>query len=166
MGSLRREGGASLEELESVYRREFDRFVRTASAIAGDVEAGRDAVQEAFASAVRNRGQFRGEGTVEAWLWRAVVTRARNERRRKRGVELEEAMEPSADGEVPDRDAALRTAIGLLPERQRAVLFLRYFADLDYGAIAAALGIKPGTVGATLSQAHAALRGQFEEVAR
>jgi RNA polymerase sigma factor (sigma-70 family) len=149
-----------------MYRREFDRFVRTAAAIAGDVESGRDAVQEAFASAVRNRSQFRGEGTVEAWLWRAVVTRARNAARRRRPAHLAEAMEPSADGEVTDHDAALRAAIGALPERQRSVLFLRYFADLDYAAIAAAPGIKPGTVGATLNQAHAALKGQFEEVAR
>ena len=74
--------GASLEELEEVYRREFGRFLRTAAAIAGDVEAGRDAVQEAFASAIRSRERFRGEAPLEAWLWRAVVTRAHNERRR------------------------------------------------------------------------------------
>ena len=45
-----------------------------------------------------------------------------------------------------------------LPERQRLVLFLRYYADLDYRQIADALGIRRGTVGATLNQAHAALR--------
>ena len=41
-------------------------------------------------------------------------------------------------------------------------LFLRYYADLDYASIAAALGIKPGTVAATLSAAHAALRKELE----
>ena len=155
--------GASLDELEEVYRRDFDRFLRTATAIAGDVEAGHDAVQEAFASAVRTREQFRGEGPVEAWLWRAVVTRARNERRRMLPAAFAET-EPAGDS-LPDRDAALRAAVSALPERQRHVLFLRYFADLDYRAVAEALGIKTGTVSATLSQAHAALRIELEEVA-
>jgi DNA-directed RNA polymerase specialized sigma24 family protein len=38
------------------------------------------------------------------------------------------------------------------------VLFLHYYADLDYATIAEALGISPGTVGATLSTARGALR--------
>src|SRR5206468_6238374 len=44
-------------------------------------------------------------------------------------------------------------------ERQRLVLFLRYYADLDYAAIADTLGIGPGTVGASLNHAHAAFAG-------
>jgi RNA polymerase sigma-70 factor, ECF subfamily len=155
--------GTSLEELEEVYRRDFGRFVRTAAAIAGDMEAGRDAVQEAFASAVRNRERFRREGPLEAWLWRAVVTRAHNERRAgRRGAseELERAALPELE-----RDDALRAAVSALPERQRHVLFLRYFADLDYKAIAGVLGIKPGTVSATLNHAHEALRKELQEVA-
>ena len=51
-----------------------------------------------------------------------------------------------------------------LPERERLVVFLRYFADLDYREIAAALEVEVGTVGATLSAAHAALRIALEEV--
>lgn len=59
--------------------------------------------------------------------------------------------------------AALRVLMGRLPERQRLVLFLRYYADLDYKAIAAALDISPGTVGATLNAAHASLRLRVDE---
>jgi RNA polymerase sigma factor (sigma-70 family) len=58
----------------------------------------------------------------------------------------------------------LAVLVGALPERQRLVLFLRYYADLDYEGIADALDISSGTVGATLNQAHAALRKQLEEV--
>jgi RNA polymerase sigma factor (sigma-70 family) len=157
--------GASLEELEEVYRREFGRFLRTAAAIAGDVEAGRDAVQEAFASAVRNRRRFRGEAPLEAWLWRAVVTRAHNERRRAGRPYVPEGLEAAGEESVLDRDEALRAAVSALPERERHVLFLRYFADLDYKAIGRVLGIKVGTVSATLNHAHAALRSDLQEVA-
>jgi RNA polymerase sigma factor (sigma-70 family) len=55
-------------------------------------------------------------------------------------------------------------ALARLPERQRTAVFLRYYADLDYSAIGQALGISIGTVAATLNAAHAALRGQLEEV--
>jgi len=53
-----------------------------------------------------------------------------------------------------------------LPDRQRLVLFLRYYADLDYRGIAAALNIEVGTVAATLHKGHAAIRRSFEEAHR
>ena len=43
------------------------------------------------------------------------------------------------------------------PVHQRLILFLRHYADLDYGTIASALSISSGTVGATLTTARAAL---------
>ena len=52
----------------------------------------------------------------------------------------------------------------LLTERQREIVFLHYYADLDYAAIAEALAISPGTVGATLTAARQTLRGALEEV--
>jgi RNA polymerase sigma factor (sigma-70 family) len=53
--------------------------------------------------------------------------------------------------------------IASLPERQRLVLFLRYYADLDYRSIAECLGIEVGTVGSTLHQAQRALKHQLAE---
>jgi len=46
------------------------------------------------------------------------------------------------------------------------VLFLRYYADLDYRAIAEALDVKVGTVGSTLNQAQGALRMRLAEARR
>ena len=48
-----------------------------------------------------------------------------------------------------------------LPERQRQVIALRVFLDLDTAATGRALGIAPGTVSAHLARAIAALREQF-----
>jgi RNA polymerase sigma factor (sigma-70 family) len=72
--------------------------------------------------------------------------------------------EPAATNGHPERDAELRAALALLPERQRLAVFLRYYADLDYATIGKALGISTGTVSATLNAAHAALRGRLDEV--
>ena len=54
--------------------------------------------------------------------------------------------------------------IAFLPERQRLALFLRYYADLDYRAIAAVLGVELGTVGPTLAGAQRAIRRALQEV--
>ena len=146
-------------ELEALYRRRFDEYVAVARAIAG--EQARDAVQEAFASAVRKRRSFRGRGTLEAWVWRLVVNAARDQARRAvRRARDVPPLPPAAD--VPADD--VRVAVAGLPERQRAAVFLRYYADLDYASIAAVLGVKEGTVAATLNAAHATLRGSLEEV--
>jgi RNA polymerase sigma factor (sigma-70 family) len=65
---------------------------------------------------------------------------------------------------VPDEVAELAPLIAALPERQRLVVFLRYYADLDYRAIAVALGVEVGTVSATLAAAHAGLRKKVRKV--
>ena len=152
-----------IAEIERVYRRSRGAFVRTAAAIAGDWGSGEDAVHDAFVSAVRRRRDFRGDGSVEAWLWTIVVNAARARARRLEASAGEVPAEAARDDD-DGRRALIREVVQELPERQRLVLFLRYYADLDYDAIAAALAIRPGTVAATLHAAHAALRRALLEV--
>ena len=154
--------GASLDELEELYRSRFDVFARVAASVTGDSERARDAVQEAFATAVRKRRSFRGDGPLEAWVWRVVLNAARSDVRRS--LPAIDFDEPAATNGHPEHDAELRVALARLPERQRTAVFLRYYADLDYAAIGEALGISPGTVGATLSAANATLRARLKEV--
>jgi DNA-directed RNA polymerase specialized sigma24 family protein len=143
-----------LDELEDFYRTNLAELRRVATAIAGDRELGCDAVQEAFARAVRKRRTFRGTGTLDAWVWRIVVNAARDARRKERVV----PVEPNANGHRPT------IPLDLLTDRQREIVFLHYYADLDYAAIADALEISPGTVGATLNAARRTLRAALEEV--
>ena len=151
-----------MDELEALYRSRFDVFARVAASVTGNSERARDAVQEAFATAVGKRGSFRGDGPLEAWVWRIVLNAARSDVRRIiPPVEYDEAV--STNGH-PEEDAELRVALARLPERQRTAVFLRYYADLDYAAIGEALGISAGTVAATLNSAHSALRSRLQEV--
>jgi len=158
---------ASLEELEELYRSDLDRFVRAAAAILGDREAARDAVHDGFAVAVPKRKSYSGRGPLAGWVWQVVVNTVRN-RKRSREPSLLELREdltaPSSNGS--NEGGRLQSALLTLPERQRLVVFLHYYADLDYRTIAAALGIQQGTVGATLSAARAALRNSLTEVSR
>jgi RNA polymerase sigma-70 factor (ECF subfamily) len=157
----------ALNDIERLYRTRFRDFLRVASAIAGSRELGRDAVHDAFLAAVRGRDQYRGEGSIEAWLWRAVVTSALKVRRASAGLLFGHAAETSEDSANDRRGsefADVRAAVARLPERQRLVLFLRYYADLDYRTIAKVLKVRPGTVAATLNAAHRTLRRRIEEV--
>jgi RNA polymerase sigma-70 factor (ECF subfamily) len=153
--------GASLNELEALYRSRFYVFARVAASVTGDPERAHDAVQNAFATAVRKRRSFRGDGPLEAWIWRIVLNAARSDVRGTAPA-VEYDVPASANGH-PEHDAELRGALARLPERQRAAVFLRYYADLDYAAIGEALGITTGTVAATLNAAHSALRIRLEE---
>ena len=155
--------GATLDEIENIYRLRLPDFRRVAAAILGDRDLALDAVQEGFALAVRERSSFRGEGTLEAWLWRIVVNAARAQRRRRPDGGSMQTI-ASSNGHADDAEERVRAAIALVPERQRLVLFLRYYADLDYGAIADALEISVGTVGATLNAAHASMARVLQEV--
>ena len=84
-------------------------------------------------------------------MWKIVVNAARDARRRNRTVA--EGQASAAIAQEPRR-----LPLELLTERQREVLFLHYYADLDYETIGQSLGISAGTVGATLSAARARLR--------
>jgi RNA polymerase sigma factor (sigma-70 family) len=155
---------ASIQAIEDVYRRQYRRFLRVALALTRGRGQADDAVQEAFARAIRMRAAYRGEGTLEGWLWQILVNVCRDAHRRP--AELASLDEPSMLNGQPEEWPELRAAVAALPERQRLVLFLRHYADLDYETIAAVLGVRRGTVAATLHTAHSALRRAMTEVKR
>ena len=158
--------GVPLDELELLYRARFEHFARVASAITGNGESGRDAVQNAFASAIRRRASFRGSGPLEAWLWRIVVNEAKGLRQDNVWTLRTEPPEAPTNGRGNSDDLGLHALLAAMPERQRAAIFLRYYADLDYRAIAEVLEIEVGTVSATLSAAHTTLRKALGKVAK
>jgi RNA polymerase sigma factor (sigma-70 family) len=158
---------ASVDDLEALYRTRYGAFVRVAAAIAGGEARGADAVQDGFVRALTSRAAFRGEGTLEAWVWRIVVNAARaTHRHGPPATEAPDALEPREPA-WPDRDdgdpRGIHARLAALPERARMIVFLRYFADLDYRSIATALEIEVGTVSATLHSAHATLRRSLME---
>jgi RNA polymerase sigma factor (sigma-70 family) len=156
--------GASLAQIEAVYRSGFARFLAVAAMVCGDAEEGREAVQEGFALAIRRRESFRGDAPLEAWLWRVVMNAAQSAARRPRSIPVRDVPE-TVDQSEPLDEGMLRV-LGALPERQRVVLFLRFYADLEYRSIADILEIGVGTVGSTLTAALAGMRrGMAREAA-
>ena len=149
-----------LAEIERVYAQRYPAFLRVAVAITGDEELGEDAVQDAFVGIVQGRRGIRRRSALEAFAWRAVVNAARD--RRAVRAEVAERPELVAPSEA-EPDERVRRVIGELPERQRFVLFLRYYADLDYAEIGRVMRVRPGTVAASLNAGRAAVKRSLEK---
>lgn len=150
--------------IETLYRERYGRFRDGVATITGDHETARDVVQEAFARALRKRRTYRGEGSLEAWVWRIVLRTAREHMKRTKGVTLNGSFEAALV--EPGRDPVLAEAVRALPPKRRMIVFLRYFADLSYAQIGELCGVSEGTVGAALAQARRALEEQLQEEKR
>lgn len=140
--------------IERLYRERYVRFRNGVAPVAGSYDAARDAVQEGFARALRASSQYSGRGSLEGWVWRIVLRAALEQRRPGEEVSFDAVDAAFVE---PERDEELTEAMGTLSPRRRLVVFLHYFADLPYAAIAEALEIEAGTVAATLAQARDAL---------
>lgn len=155
------------DSLEQLYRDQYRNYRDIMAGVVGSHDLAREVVQEAFARALRQQRKFRGDGSLEAWVWKIalnVALKTRSELRREWA--LNDEHETAAREAATDRD--VRAAVRALPPRRRLVVFLRYFADLSYGEIAEIAGISEGTVAATLAQAKEELLGLLdgEEVKR
>src|SRR6266498_4471897 len=109
-----------LAALSDIYENRYARFLRVAEAIVGDAEVARDVVQEAFVRLIRSRFEFRGEGSVDGWIWRTVVNAAKNARRDRppAHLRLDELADVSARNGHQARDD-VGALVAALPERQR-----------------------------------------------
>jgi RNA polymerase sigma-70 factor (sigma-E family) len=134
---------------------------RTAYLLCGDWHCAEDLVQSVFTSLYVNwhrvRDQSSLDGYVRTMLVRRVIDESRRPWRRETASErLPETAVPEGFA-VEDREL-VRTALRSLPVRQRAVVVLRFFDDIDVAQTAALLGCSEGTVKSYTARALATLR--------
>lgn len=150
-------------EFARFYASHRDACLRAVLAVVGDRQSGEDLVAEAFAKAWASWSTVRRHPAPTAWVLRtALNTRVSWWRRRRREVPLDDDHDVAAPV-TGDRgvEPELISAVRRLPARQREVIALRVFLDLDTETTARVLGIAPGTVTAHLARAVATLRGQL-----
>jgi RNA polymerase sigma-70 factor (sigma-E family) len=150
------------------YNRALDGCFRAVLASTGDRQAAEDLVAEAFTRAWVRWRKVSCHPNPEAWVVRtALNTRVAWWRRRRREVPLPESIPDQGDEYGLDSpvDRTVMAALLHLPLRQRQVVALRIFLDLDTAGTAETLGIAPGTVTAHLARAIAALRKEISPIA-
>lgn len=146
----------TVDDPTSLYRRAHPGAVRLALALVDVPATAEDLVQDAFAQVWLRWDRL---DNPEAYLRTCIVNLCRRELRRRR-VRRRPLPPPAVPIDGVGRE--LLDVVRSLPPRRRAVVVLRYYGDLSEAQIASTLGMRPGTVKATLHQALAQLREVIE----
>ena len=147
-------------EFAQFYEQNRAACSRAVRAVVRDPDLAEDLVAESFARAWASWHRLRGHPAPQAWIVRTCLnTHTSWWRRRRRESVWPPALDPSGSpSDLEPVDAGLIATLRGLPERQREVVVLRVFLDLDTEATARALGIAAGTVRAHMHRALARLR--------
>ena len=140
---------------------------KLAAVMLRDREEARDAVQEACVLAWRRLSQLRGEAQLRPWFLSIVANQCRSKRRaRWWSVVRLPAIQASEDRSQGDWDSQLDLDRQLrgLPTRQRAALFLFFYADLPLGEVAKILKVSPQAAKSLVHRAVVSLRMSMVEV--
>ena len=149
-------------EFAEFFRASWEPCLRAVVAVVGRSQLAEDQVAEAFAKAWVSWRKVSRHPAPRAWVVRtALNTGASWWRRHRRELPLAD-HDLTAPGDLDGGlDATLLTALWRLPPRQREVIALRIFLDLNTDIIARQLGIEAGTVRMHLSRGIAALRREL-----
>jgi RNA polymerase sigma factor (sigma-70 family) len=147
---------------EATFRSAYPSVYRALFAVLLDADLAQDALQEAFEAGLRKPPPR--TDALPGWLFRVALRRAHRMRGLHLPFGLDEIVGTILEPSVPAGTEAILTRLELgellrlLTRRQRAVVIAHYYLGLEQREIATALGIRRGTVGATLSQALRKLR--------
>lgn len=131
-----------------------------------DVQLAEDAVQETFIKAYRTLDTFRGASSEKTWLTRIAMRTCCDMRRsfwfRRMDRRITPDMLPDRASEAEEDETALTLALMNLPRKEREVVLLYYYQDMNMTDIAAALGLTQPTVSYRLRRAREKLRQELE----
>jgi RNA polymerase sigma-70 factor (ECF subfamily) len=154
---------------DRLSRRHLDRAYGVALRMTGSKADAEDVVQDVFLRLWLKPDAWRpGQAQFSTWLYRVVVNRCLDLKRRPKGMDLdsvEEPQDPDTNAEdsliETERGKALESAVAELPERQRAAIVLTYTAGLRNAEAAATLEISVKAFEALLVRAKRELRDRL-----
>ena len=163
------ENRGDLADFGAFYERTYPGAFRVAYGVVGESGLADDVTQDAYVAAYRKRDRFRGDGPVDAWLYRIVVNTAISTLRHRRvrpivpvdPLVLERPSGLDQTAAALDR-MAIEDALRALDARARSAVVLRYYLDFDYSTIASILGTSADNVGVILSRSLDRMRAAMD----
>jgi RNA polymerase sigma-70 factor (sigma-E family) len=163
-GAARAGRGDVAAAVTDLFREHHLELVRLALLMVGDQATAEDVVQDAFERLHRGWRGLRQPSSSLAYVRSSVLNGCRSVHRRaavarKHVPELAgsaDATSPDAASAADDR-GEMAAALRRLPRRQREVLVLRYYLDLDVAEISGTLRISPSAVRSTTTRGLATL---------
>jgi RNA polymerase sigma-70 factor (sigma-E family) len=136
------------------------RLRRTAFLLCGDWHTAEDLVQTTLAKVFVSWHRIRRQDAAHAYATRTLVNTYLADKRLKRTGEVltDKLPERPAVTPTPETRIVVLDALATLPPRSRAVVVLRYWADLSVEQAAAVLGCSPGNVKSQSARALDKLR--------
>ena len=125
----------------AIWRKHKEELIRYATVLVG-VDHAEDVLSTVVERVLRQRGSFTTLDDARPYLFRAVLNESRGLMRRRRVVPWERDFVENHVGFRPD----VAVAVGALPERQRAAVYLTYWRDLPVREVADLMGCRPGTI--------------------
>ena len=126
----------------------------------GDAAEAADVTQEVFLKLFAGVAGFRGDAGFSTWLYRLVqnacLDRSRSKAARTRAVEAASDTFATQEDDLIRRQSeqTVQQAVSALPAKFRLPILLRYFEELSYEEMSAALNCSMGTVASRLNRAH------------
>ena len=159
---------------EVLMRRHEDRIFGLALRMTGDRSDALEATQDAFVSAFRQAGSFRGDSSFGTWLYRIGINACRDLLRKRRrlpepvadpGEEMPPATHTRLEDEVVDR-VDLSRALAMLPEEYRQAVTLHDLGGVPYDEIATTAGVPIGTIKSRISRGRRLLASHLEQASK
>ena len=151
-------------DIAEVFEASYRRLVVQLYGVVGNAGEAEDLVQEAFVRAYAAGPRFTRVDNPEAWLRTTAVNLHRNRWRKMRNFgRIKHRITAPPDLPGLDDHVDVVDALRRLPESQRVVLVMHYFADRQVDQIAEELGIAEGTVKSRLARGRGALAAQLKE---
>lgn len=157
-------------EFTSFVRQHSTALLRAAYLLTGDRIEAEELVQDTLVRLYPNWARVAAAEVPLAYVRRSLTNNFLNGRRRRSADDLlfaeppERGYEPDFGGRLSDREL-VRRLLNDLPARQRAVLVLRFFEDLEDTEIASIIGCRRGTVRSIISRGLQQLRAETERQA-
>lgn len=144
---------ATVGTFEAFYEQEHARVRAALTVLVGDADLAADATDEAFARAYLHWDRVARMHAPRAWVVKVGLNVVRR-RERRRAMERTLLRRIAVPAELPAPAGEVWLLVADLPPRQRTAVVLRFVADLTEEQIATAMGVKRGTVSATLVAAQ------------
>lgn len=141
----------------AIWRKYKEELIRYATVLVG-VDHAEDVLSTVVERVLRRKGSLATLDDARPYLFRAVLNESRGRIRRRRVIPWERDFVEDNIGFRPD----VAAAVGTLPERQRAAVYLTYWRDLPVSEVADLMGCRPGTVKRYLHLSRNRLRKVLE----
>lgn len=151
------------EMFEKIMNSVKDQLFHIALAIAKNRQDAEDALQETFLKAYMNMHRIKYNEFFYTWVTRILINNARSITKKNKRYLLQENVEAIYKEPLNEEEILIKELLDHLQEKERIVIYLRFYGGFDLGSIARILHAPESTVKSRLYRGLSKLRKELDE---